>query len=157
MFIFIYIFNLDWCEYWCFILVDPLPDLPFFHFSLGKNFSSFKDFSVNHNVFAVLSHSVVSDSLWPHGLQSARLLCPWGFSRQEYWSGLPCLPRGNLPNPRDWTQVSCITGWFFTVWATREASKAFTIPNHVRLTPHCCVTINFGIRISLTPFYPLLR
>ena len=23
----------------------------------------------------------------------------WGFSRQEYWSGLPCPPPGNLPNP----------------------------------------------------------
>ena len=22
-----------------------------------------------------------------------------GFSRQEYWSGLPCHPPGNLPNP----------------------------------------------------------
>ena len=29
----------------------------------------------------------------------ARLLCPWGFSRQEYWSRLPCPPAGNLPNP----------------------------------------------------------
>ena len=27
--------------------------------------------------WAVLGHSVVSDSLWPHGLQPARLLCPW--------------------------------------------------------------------------------
>ena len=26
------------------------------------------------------------------------LLCPWGFSRQEYWSGLPCPPPGDLPN-----------------------------------------------------------
>ena len=25
--------------------------------------------------------------------------------------------------PRDWTQVSCIAGRFFTVWATREAHK----------------------------------
>ena len=25
--------------------------------------------------------------------------CPWGFSRQEYWSGLPCPPSGDLPNP----------------------------------------------------------
>ena len=25
--------------------------------------------------------------------------CPWGFSRQEYWSGLPCPPPGDLPNP----------------------------------------------------------
>ena len=47
----------------------------------------------------VLSHSVVSDSLWPYGLQPTRLLCPWGFSRQEYWSGLPCPPPGDLPNP----------------------------------------------------------
>ena len=22
-----------------------------------------------------------------------------GFSRQEYWSGFPCPPRGDLPNP----------------------------------------------------------
>ena len=25
---------------------------------------------------------------------------PWNFSRQEYWSGLPCRPPGDLPNPR---------------------------------------------------------
>ena len=24
---------------------------------------------------------------------------PWGFSRQEYWRGLPCAPPGVLPNP----------------------------------------------------------
>ena len=27
------------------------------------------------------------------------LLCTWGFSRQEHWSGLPCPPSGDLPNP----------------------------------------------------------
>ena len=48
---------------------------------------------------AVLSRLVVSDSLRPHGLQPARLLCPWGFSRQEYWSGLPCPPPWDPPNP----------------------------------------------------------
>ena len=37
--------------------------------------------------------------LRPHGLQPARCLCPWGFSRQEYWSGLPCPLPGDLPNP----------------------------------------------------------
>ena len=47
---------------------------------------------------AVLSHSVMSDTLQPHGLQPSRFLCPWGFSRQEYWSGLPCPPPGDLPN-----------------------------------------------------------
>ena len=47
----------------------------------------------------MLSRSVMSDSLQPHGLWPARLLCPWVFSRQEYWSGLPCSPLGDLPNP----------------------------------------------------------
>ena len=37
-------------------------------------------------------------TLRPHGLQPSRLLCPWGFSRQEYWSGLLC-PPDDLPNP----------------------------------------------------------
>ena len=27
-----------------------------------------------------------------------RLPSPWGFSRQEYWSVLPCSPPGDLPN-----------------------------------------------------------
>ena len=31
-------------------------------------------------------HSVIPDSLWPYRLETAGLLCPWGFSRQEYWS-----------------------------------------------------------------------
>ena len=30
------------------------------------------------------SHSVVSDSLWSHGLWPPRLLCPWEFSWQAY-------------------------------------------------------------------------
>ena len=29
-----------------------------------------------------------------------RLLCPWGFSRQEYWSGLPCPPPGVFQTQR---------------------------------------------------------
>ena len=41
------------------------------------------------SVCAVVSCSVASNSLQPYGLQPTRLLCPWGFSRQEYWGGLP--------------------------------------------------------------------
>ena len=48
---------------------------------------------------SVLIRSVMSDSSQSHGLQSARLLCPQGFSRQEYWRRLPCPPPGDLPNP----------------------------------------------------------
>ena len=53
-----------------------------------------------YNNSVVLSHSVMSHSSHPNGLELARLLCLWGFSRQEYWSGLPCSPPGDLPYPR---------------------------------------------------------
>ena len=39
-------------------------------------------------------------TLQSHGLQPARLLYPQRLSRQEYRSGLPCPPPGDLPNPR---------------------------------------------------------
>ena len=39
-----------------------------------------------------------------------------GFSRQEYWSGLPLSSW-----PRDRTLVSCFAGRRFNLWATREA------------------------------------
>ena len=51
------------------------------------------------NLVCVLSCSVMSDSLRPHGLQPTRLLCPRRFSRQEYWNRLPCPLPGHLPNP----------------------------------------------------------
>ena len=47
----------------------------------------------------VLSHSVVSNSLQPCGLQPTRLLCSWGFFRQEHWSGLSSPSPGDLPDP----------------------------------------------------------
>ena len=45
----------------------------------------------------VLSHSVVSDSLQPHIACQAPLSME--FSRQEYWSGLPFPPPGDLTDP----------------------------------------------------------
>ena len=42
------------------------------------------------------SRSVVSDSLRPHGHQAPPSV---GFSRQEYWSGLPFPSPWNLPDP----------------------------------------------------------
>ena len=41
-----------------------------------------------------------------------------GFSRQEYWSGLPCLPPGDLPES---LMSPSLAGRFFTTSATREA------------------------------------
>ena len=47
-----------------------------------------------------------------------------GFSRQEYWSGLPCPPSGDLPNPgiAPTSLISpALAGRFFTTSATGEA------------------------------------
>ena len=49
-----------------------------------------------------------------------------GFSRQGYWSGLPCPPPGDLPNPRI-KPTSLISpasaGGFFTTSATWETKR----------------------------------
>ena len=37
-----------------------------------------------------------------------------GFSRQEFWSGVPCPPLGDLPNPRTEPGSLALTGRFFT-------------------------------------------
>ena len=47
-----------------------------------------------------------------------------GFSRQEYWSGLTCLPSGDLPDPgiEPMSPVTspALSGGFFTTSATWE-------------------------------------
>ena len=49
-----------------------------------------------------------------HGILQARIL---------EWVAIP-FSRGSFP-PRDWTQVSCTEGRFFTIWATREVHVDF--------------------------------
>ena len=47
-----------------------------------------------------------------------------GFFRQEYWSGLPCPPPGELPVSglgSTFFYISCIGRWFITTSATWEA------------------------------------
>ena len=59
---------------------------------------------------------------YTHGLYVAhQCSLPMGFSRQAYWSGLPCPSPGESSQPRDQTQVSHFAGRFFALWATREA------------------------------------
>ena len=52
-----------------------------------------------------------------------------GFSRQEYWSGLPCSSPGNLPDP--WIEPAshmspALAGRFFTTSTTWEAPNNFS-------------------------------
>ena len=70
----------------------------------------------------VLSRSVVSDSATPWTVAHQAPLS-MGFSRQEYWSGLPCPPPGDLPDPRiepASLTSSALAGRFLTTRGTWE-------------------------------------
>ena len=63
-------------------------------------------------------------SLWTVAYQAP---LPMGFSRQEYWSGLPCPPPGDHPNPGlELTSLKsyALAGRFFTTNTTWEACKS---------------------------------
>ena len=51
-------------------------------------------------VQCVCVHSVVSDSLWPHGLRPARLLCPWNFPGKNTGVGCHFLLQRIFPSQR---------------------------------------------------------
>ena len=55
-----------------------------------------------------------------------------GFSRQECWSGLPCPPPGDLPNPG--IELRSLSG-FFTTSTIREASPWLWYCRNVGLLP----------------------
>ena len=62
----------------------------------------------------LVAHLVVFNSLRPQGLQPARLLCPWHFPRQEYWSGLPFPHPGEPPDPGIKSASPTLAGGFWT-------------------------------------------
>ena len=64
--------------------------------------------------------SVVSASLWPHGLQPTRLPCPWNSPHKNTRVGDILSSRGSSWG-RDWAWGSCIAGRFYPMWASREA------------------------------------
>ena len=62
-----------------------------------------------------------------------------GFSRQEYWSGLPCSPPGDLPNPRS-LMSPALAGRFFTTSTTWEATHTHT-HTHIFFTSRYTVSL----------------
>ena len=78
-------------------------------------------FSLNGDCACVLSHfsrSQLFATLWTITRQAPLSM---GFFRQEYWSGLPCPPPGDLPNPgieQAALTSSSLIGRFFTctIW-----------------------------------------
>ena len=78
-----------------------------------------------------VSHSFVSDTLQPYGLQPTRLLCPWDSPGKNTGLGCHALLQGNLPNPgiKPASLTSpALAGGFFTTSATWEAPLIGYIP-----------------------------
>ena len=128
--------HVHWVHWWCYLTILSSAPLSSFCLQYFPAFQGlFQWVSCSHQVAksedylthcriilccVCVSCSVMSDSLWPHGLQSvhgilqARILegVASSFSRGSSW-------------PRDWTQVSHIAGRFFTTWATSETYTYF--------------------------------
>ena len=92
-----------------------------------KQFSTHILLRVLKIVFHVCAKSLhlVSNSLRPHQTPLSM-----GFSRQEYWSGLPCPPPGDLPDPgielMSFTSPA-LAGAFCTTSATWDKSIHFLL------------------------------
>ena len=65
-------------------------------------------------VHVCLVASVMSDTLCDLMNCGPQAPQPMGFSRQEYWSGLPCLPPGDLPSPEIKPVPPALPGSFTT-------------------------------------------
>ena len=68
------------------------------------------------------SHVWLSATLWTVACQALRSM---GFSRQEYWNGLPCPPLGNLPTQGSNPYLLCLLLW-------QTGSLTLTLPRKLR-------------------------
>ena len=86
-----------------------------------------------------------------------------GFSRQEYWSGLPCPPPGDLPNPgikpTSFTSLMspALAGEFFSASVTWEARGTVRIRFKTCVYQKICKDIDKELPVlssaSLTQFH----
>ena len=79
-------------------------------------------------VLSHFSHAQLFMTLWTIALQVPLTM---GFSRQEYWSGLPCPPPGDLPDSEiEPSSRICpaLGGRCFTTSAAWETQRAPTLP-----------------------------
>ena len=80
------------------------------------------------------SHLSVSSTSPQNSCANSTLATPWtvvhqaplsmGFPRQAYWNGLPCPPRGDLPNPGIEPPSPAMVGRIFATSATWKANSS---------------------------------
>ena len=98
------------------------------------------------NCFSRVRLFVTHTDLWTLALQAALSM---GFSKQEYRSGFPCPPPGNLPDPgielASFMSLALV-GRFFTTTATLEAHLYYI---HTCISDYYPYTIDIFMTKSL--------
>ena len=97
-------------------------EIPNMHSPPLKSFLTKKQFILDDT--CVLSCVQLSESPWIVACQAPLSM---GFSRQEYWSGLPFPSPRDLRNPGIKPRSPALAGRFFTFHATREAQGGFLL------------------------------
>ena len=110
--------NLRLITSFLFLLLQHKLPFPLKLFFLGSSLllNSLCAYMLSH-----FSHVQLFSTPWSVAHQAPRSM---GFSRQEYWSGLPCPPPGDLPDPGmgpTSLMSPALGGEFFTASATWEA------------------------------------
>ena len=87
---------------------------------MTQKLSALKDLQSGARVLSCSSDVLLCETLWTVVHQDSLSM---EFSRQEYWSGLPCPPPGNPPNPgiEPESMSPSLTGRLFITSATWEA------------------------------------
>ena len=80
-----------------------------YHMHLTRLIFHINNKSTSELCVCLCMDSVMSDSLWPHGLWPAKILCLWDFSSKNTGNGLPFTPPGDLLYPG-----ICIAGGYLT-------------------------------------------
>ena len=105
--------------------------------------------SSNYFLTCLLRLTQYSTCVYAKSLQSCLFVTPWtvvcwaslfmGFSKREYWSGWPCPPLGDLPNPGIEPislMFPALVGGFFTTNATCKAPSRVQLPSIFKCSLH---------------------
>ena len=100
----------------------------------------------------MLNHSVVSDSLWPHGLKPSRLLCPWDFPGKNTRMGCHFLLQRIFPtqglNPHHFGS--------YVIWVTKNGNYKYSLCASRQLSINSAMPSNHLILCHLLLLLPLV-
>ena len=107
---------------------------------------------MNNCVLSHFSHVQLFETLWIVTWQTPLSM---GFSRQEYWGGLPFPSPGDLPNPEIKPTSPALAGGFFTTEPPGKHQES-TCPQ-INIAAHAFFQwFNYKLSTYISPFLDLI-